>query len=58
MAHDLQILQLHQAVSSDALTHPLCAEDGADECEAQKDDANLSSAATAMASQRFTARGS
>lgn len=41
MVHDLHVLQLHKAARSDALTHPLCAEDGADEGEAQKDDANL-----------------
>ena len=41
MAHDLQVLQLHAAMCLDALSHPLCTEDGADKGEAQKDDAHL-----------------
>ena len=41
MAHDLQVLQLHAAMCLDALSYPLCTEDGADQGEAQKDDAHL-----------------
>ena len=41
MAHDLQVLQLQAAMCLDALSYPLCTEDGADKGEAQKDDAHL-----------------